>query len=295
MISIGDLSRQDLEWILQIAQKLDRNPEPDLLKGSILATCFFEPSTRTRLSFETAMLRGGGSVIGFSDAASTSAKKGESLLDTMRVIGSYADIIAIRHPQEGSARLAADATDKPVINAGDGANQHPTQTLVDLYSIIATQGRIESLHIGIAGDLKFGRTVHSLCQALAHFGVRLYFLSPESLTLPDSTRQGIKKRGIKFSFHNELEEVLPKLDLLYMTRIQKERFSMLGEPFENPCILRKMHLENVKPNFRILHPLPRVDEIEVAIDETPYAYYFQQAAHGVPVRMALLALLLGRI
>ena len=195
LISIADLSRPNLELIIQTAQKLHREPQPDLLKGLILATCFFEPSTRTRLSFEAAMLRGGGSVIGFSDAASTSTAKGESLADTIRTVGSYADIIAIRHPQEGSARAAADATPKPVINAGDGANQHPTQTLIDLFSILACQGKIDSLHIAIAGDLKFARTVHSLCQALAHYSVRLYFVSSESLPLPEATQHELRKKG----------------------------------------------------------------------------------------------------
>jgi len=295
VISIANLSRPDLELALQTAKELDGKPIPDLLKGSILATCFFEPSTRTRLSFEAAMLRAGGSVIGFSDAASTSAKKGESLSDSIRVISSYADIIAIRHPLEGAARLAADASPHPVINAGDGANQHPTQTLVDLYSILACQGRLDSLHIALAGDLKFGRTVHSLSQALALFGARFYFVSPEFLSLPETTQHELRKRGVKFSFHSDLEEVLPKVDVLYMTRIQKERFGGGNEPFKNPCLLKKRHLEKAKPHLRILHPLPRVDEIETAIDETPFAYYFQQAAHGVPVRTALLALLLGKL
>jgi aspartate carbamoyltransferase catalytic subunit len=295
LIAIADLSKESLELILRTAQKLEQHPQPDLLKGSILATCFFDPSTRTRLSFEAAMLKGGGSVIGFSDTSSTSVKKGESLSDTIRVIGSYADIIAIRHPKEGSARAAADATPKPVINAGDGANQHPTQTLIDLFSIVKCQGKIDSLHIAIAGDLKFGRTVHSLCQALAHYGSRLYFVSPEALSLPDSAQHELRKKGVKFSFHSSLEEVLPKVDILYMTRIQKERFSMNGEPTLNPCLLKKKHLEKVKPNFRILHPLPRVDEVEGSIDPTPYAYYFQQAAFGIPVRSTLLALMLGRL
>ena len=295
LISIADLSREDLEFLILTAQELERDPQPDLLKGSILATCFFEPSTRTRLSFEAAMLRAGGSVIGFSDSASTSAKKGETLSDSIRVIGSYADIIAIRHSDEGSARAAADATPNPVINAGDGANQHPTQTLVDLFSILECQGKIEGLHIAIAGDLKFGRTVHSLCIALAHYGVRLYFVSPESLSLPDSAQHELRRKGVKFSFHSALEDVLPKVDLLYMTRIQKERFSLLAEQFPNPCLFKKRHLEKVKPNFRILHPLPRVDEIETSIDSSPFAYYFQQAANGVSVRMALLALLLGKL
>ncbi len=240
------------------------------------------------------MLRGGGSVIGFADATTTSSKKGESLSDTIRVIQSYADIIVIRHPQEGSARAAADATPKPVINAGDGANQHRRKHSSTFTPSSPAQKKIDSLHIAVAGDLKYGRTVHSLCQALAHYNVRLYFISPETLSLPDSAQSELRKKGIKFSFHSSIEEVLPKVDLLYMTRIQKERFSEL-DSFKNPCLLKKRHLENVKPNFRILHPLPRVDEIEVAIDATPYAYYFEQAAHGIPVRLALLALMLGRL
>jgi aspartate carbamoyltransferase catalytic subunit len=294
-ISMADFSKADLERLMEMARLLEKEPKADLLKGAILATCFFEPSTRTRLSFESAMLRLGGSVIGFSDSASSSAKKGESLSDTIRVISSYADLIVLRHPKEGAARLAADCAPIPVINAGDGANQHPTQTLIDLFSIFTTQGKIDSLHIALAGDLKFGRTVHSLSQALGHYAVRLYFVSPESLSLPDSELHELRKKGVKFSFHTSLEEILPKIDILYMTRIQKERFSALDEPFENNCLLKRKHLENVKPNFRILHPLPRVDEIDPAIDVTPFAYYFQQAGHGVAVRMALLALLLGRL
>ncbi len=296
LISIADFSRQDLELMIQTAQYLEKNPQPDLFKGLILAVCFFEPSTRTRLSFEAAMLRGGGSVIGFSDSANTSLKKGESLIDTIRVIGSYADIIITRHPQEGSARAAADATETPVINAGDGANQHPTQTLIDLYSILACQGKIETLHIALAGDLKFGRTIHSLSQALAkYYGVRLYFVSPESLFLPCAAQHELRKKGVKFSFHSSLEEVLPRVDILYMTRIQKERYPpALKNPYSNPCLLKKRHLETVKPNFRILHPLPRLNEIEECIDSTPYAYYFQQAAHGIAIRMALLSLILDR-
>ncbi len=291
LISIGDLAKEDLDEILKMAHTFE--PPPDLLKGSILASCFFEPSTRTRLSFETAMLRLGGSVIGFSEIASTSSTKGESLADCIRVIGSYADIIAIRHKMEGSARLASEVTKTPVINAGDGANQHPTQALIDLYSIEKCQNRLDSLHIAIAGDLKFGRTVHSLCQALAFYRPRLYFISPESLQLCDSIQSELRKKGIKFSFHESFHEVMEKLDILYMTRIQKERFA--SDLFENPCKLKMDHLEKVKPNFRILHPLPRVDEIETAIDSTPYAYYFAQAEHGTLIRSVLLAFMLGKL
>ncbi len=296
LVSITDLSKQEIELVLSTAESLQKKGRPELLKGSILANCFFEASTRTRFSFETAMLRLGGSVIGFSEAGSTSSKKGESLYDSIKVIGNYADILVIRHPQEGSARLAAEATDKPVINAGDGANQHPSQTLLDLFTIRSLKGKIEDLSIALVGDLKFGRTVHSLSLALAHYPVRLYFVAPEILPLPESISQELKKKGVKFSFHASIEEIIPKIDILYMTRIQKERFSEVqAEGFINSCLLKKKHLEKAKSNLKILHPLPRVDEIEESIDATPYAAYFEQAANGVPVRMALLALLLGKI
>lgn len=293
LVSISDLSKGEIELILSSAQNIQK--QRGLCQGSILASCFFEPSTRTRLSFETAMHRLGGSVIGFSEAATTSAKKGETLSDSMRVIGSYCDILAIRHPMEGSARVAAESVDKPVINAGDGANQHPTQTLLDLYTIRECQGKIDDLHIALAGDLKFGRTVHSLALALAHYPVRLYFVAPEMLSLPEEIANELRKKGVKFSFHPTLEEVIPKVDILYMTRIQKERFQNTFESLINPCLLKKHHLEKAKKNLKILHPLPRVDEIEKSIDTTPFAYYFQQAANGIPVRMALLALLLGKL
>lgn len=295
LVSVSDLSKAEIELVLDTALKLQKAPRPDLLKGSILASCFFEPSTRTRLSFESAMHRLGGSVIGFAESSFTSARKGESLYDAMRVIGSYADIIVIRHPQEGAARLAADAIEKPVINAGDGANQHPTQTLLDLFSIRECQGKIDSLHIALAGDLKYGRTVHSLSLALSHYPVRLYFIAPESLGLPESISHELKKQGIKFSFHSSIEEVIPKVDILYMQRIQKERFPDANIDVINPCLLKKRYLDKAKANLKILHALPRVDEIEEGIDATPYAYYFQQAANGVIVRMALLGLLLGKL
>jgi aspartate carbamoyltransferase catalytic subunit len=290
LVSISDLTKEEIGHILHLAHSFKQKPNPTLCKEKILASCFFEPSTRTRLSFEAAMHRLGGSVIGFSEASTTSAKKGETLYDTIKVISAYADILVIRHPQEGSARLAADASDKPVINAGDGANQHPTQTLLDLYTIQECQGKIDDLSIAIAGDLKYGRTVHSLAIALANYGSRLYFVSPDSLQLPDSIAHELRKKGVKFSFHSHLEEVLPKCDILYMTRIQKERFQP-NDP-ESHCHLKLSHLAKIKPNLRILHPLPRIDEIDPAIDSTPHAYYFQQAANGLLVRMAILARLL---
>lgn len=295
LISISDFSKGEIERVLETARQLQREPRPQLLQGLILASCFFEPSTRTRLSFEAAMHRLGGSVIGFSESGNTSVKKGESLFDTMRVIGSYADVVVIRHPQEGAARLAAKATNKPVINAGDGANQHPTQTLLDLFTIQECQGKLDELHIVMAGDLKYGRTIHSLCLALAHYHVRLYFVAPEGLTLPDAISHELKKKGVKFSFHNQLEQVVPKADILYMSRIQKERFPDAAFDAAHSCLLKKKHLSGAKENMKILHALPRVDEIEESIDETLHAYYFQQAANGVVVRMALLAHLLGKV
>ncbi|MBS0624425.1 MAG: aspartate carbamoyltransferase [Verrucomicrobia bacterium] len=293
LVSIDDLSKEEIEHVLKTARDLHERPRPDLLKGCILASCFFEPSTRTRLSFESAMLRLGGNVIGFSEAGTTSHKKGESLVDTMRVVSNFADVVVIRHPLDGSARAAADVSDKPVINAGDGANQHPSQTLLDLYTIRECQGKIEDLHIALAGDLKYARTIHSLALALAHYPVRLYFVAPEGLALPDSISQELRRHGIKFSFHANLEEVLPKVDIFYMTRIQKERFPD-AEKFTNTCILKKGMLGNCKKNLKILHPLPRINEIEIGVDDHPAAHYFEQAKNGVPIRMALLALLLGK-
>jgi len=295
LVSIHDLSKNEIELILTTARKMQTNPRPDLLKGCILASCFFEPSTRTRLSFEAAMHRLGGSVIGFAEGGITSAKKGEALFDAMKIVGSYVDIGVIRHPQEGSARLAADASATPIINAGDGANQHPTQTLLDLYTIQQHLGKIDDLHIALSGDLKHGRTVHSLCLALAHYDVRLYFVSPENLTIPEAITHELKKKGVKFSFHATIDEVIPKVDVLYMSRIQKERFSDSNTETPSGCLLKKKHLERAKKTLRILHALPRLDEIEKSIDTTPFASYFEQAANAVPVRMALLALILGKL
>ncbi len=291
LISISDLSKGEIELILETAQKIKRKEKPPSLKGKILASCFFEPSTRTRLSFEAAMIRLEGSVIGFHDQAITSMKKGESLFDSMKVIGSFADLIVIRHPQEGAARLAAEGADVPVINGGDGANQHPTQTLVDLFTIQECQGQIEHLHIALAGDLKYGRAIHSLSLALAHYQSRLYFVSPESLHLPEEISQELKRKGVKFSFHERIEEIVPKVDILYLSRIQKERFAESTEKVVNPCRLLKKHLDKAKPNLKILHPLPRVDEMEMGLETLPSAYFFEQAANGIPVRMALLSLI----
>jgi len=293
LVSIEDLTREEILLVLKRAEEMKKKAPKEHLRGKILASCFFEPSTRTRLSFEAAMIRLGGSTIGFSDSGSTSAKKGESLHDSMKVIGHYADILVVRHPSEGAARAASEATDKPVLNAGDGSNQHPTQTLLDLFSIKESQGKLKGLNIAFVGDLKFGRTVHSLSLACAHFDMRLFFVSPEQLSLPDGIGHALKKQGIKFSFHRTMDEVLGKADILYMTRIQKERFDASEyEKCKDAFILKREMLAKAQKNLKILHPLPRVNEIEPEVDKTPHAYYFQQAANGLFVRMALLSLIL---
>ncbi len=295
LISIRDLDRDDITSILDEAEKFKKQPFPDLLKGKLLGICFFEPSTRTRLSFESAMKRLGGDVIGFTDDKSTSLQKGESLHDTIKIVSGYVDAIVIRHPLMGAAKLAADVTEKPIINAGDGANEHPTQTLLDLFSIRESQGTLDRLHVAWMGDLKNGRAVHSLVQASAYFNIRMYFISPPSLELPEDICRELKNASVLFSFHQSLDEVIDKLDILYMTRIQKERMLSANElPFSRKgYFLKPALLENAKPNLRILHPLPRVDELDPSVDETGHAYYFQQACNGIPVRQAVLKLLLG--
>ncbi|TAN33262.1 aspartate carbamoyltransferase [Patescibacteria group bacterium] len=297
IISIAELSKPEILLVLKNAQELKKHPRPKLLEGLVMGSCFFEPSTRTRLSFETAMQKLGGRVIGFADPGVTSAKKGESLYDAIKIIGQYVDVIAMRHPLEGAARRAAEATDKPIINGGDGANQHPTQTLLDLFTIQECQKKLSNLHIAMVGDLKYGRTVHSLAQALTHFGARLYFVAPDSLQMPAYICDELKTKGVKFSMHKKMEEVIGKVDIFYMTRIQGERFAdpMEYEKVKNSFVLKADMLKNAKPNLKILHPLPRVNEIETAIDKTKFAYYFQQAENGLYARQALLAMVLGKI
>ena len=294
IISIADLSRSDLELILQTAYSLKQTPHPTLLQDKIIASCFFEASTRTRLSFETAVQRLGGSVIGFDSGGNTSlAQKGETLADSVQVISSYADAFFMRHPQEGAARLASEFSTVPVINGGDGANQHPTQTLLDLFTIYETQDTLENLNVAFVGDLKYGRTVHSLAQALSLFNCNFYFISPEALAMPDYILDELDNKGINYSLHQSIEEVIDSLDILYMTRVQKERFDETEyQHIKSAFLLNAKMLKNVRPNLRILHPLPRVDEIHKDVDETPFAYYFQQAQNGVYARQALLALLL---
>lgn len=294
IISAKDIQLQDWDLIYSTARQYKINPPERALKDKVIANCFFEASTRTRLSFETAALRLGGGVIGFASGEEISTRKGETLCDTMRVLSNYANLIVIRHPQEGAAALAKEAARCPVINAGDGANQHPTQALLDLFTIQECQQKINGLSIALVGDLKYGRTIHSFTELCSLFDVRLYLVSPEMLALPESVCDMLKKRGVRFSFHHNLEEVVPKVDILYATRIQQERFS--GAEYHmvrNQFILTPNLLTRAKQNLKILHPLPRINEISKEVDTTPYAYYFEQAANAVPVRQALLSLILN--
>ena len=297
IISIPEFSRAELELVVDTAARLKATPQPTLLQHKVVASCFFEASTRTRLSFETAIQRLGGKVIGFADGSNTSlGKKGETLADSIRVISNYVDAIVMRHPQEGAARLASEFSNGvPVFNAGDGANQHPSQTLLDLFTLRETQGRLDNISIAMVGDLKYGRTVQSLTQALAKFnGNRFYFIAPDALAMPDYILEELDSKGITYSLHTSMEEVIPQVDILYMTRVQKERF----DPSEyanlkSQFVLTAAALSDARPNLKILHPLPRIDEITVDVDTTPYAYYFQQADNGVYARQALLALVLN--
>ena len=294
IISIPDFTREELELVVATAARLKASPACDLLQGRVIASCFFEPSTRTRLSFETSVQRLGGTVIGFSDGANTSAKKGETLADTIRIISSYTDAVVMRHPKEGAARLASEFSAVPVINGGDGSNQHPTQTLLDLFTIQETQGRLENLGLAFVGDLKYGRTVHSLVQALSLFNCHFYFVSPEALAMPDYLCEELDERGISYTLCDSLEEVIPLVDILYMTRIQRERFDEAEfMKIQGLYILRAEMFRNARPTLRVMHPLPRVDEIDTDVDATPHAYYFEQAKNGVFARQALLALVLN--
>lgn len=296
LISAKELSREKIRAILDRAYEIKHSHPGPLLKGFLLASCFFEPSTRTRLSFEAAMKRLGGDVIGFSEQTSTSAQKGESLHDTMKVVGLYSDVVVIRHPQIGSAAEAALATETPVVNAGDGANEHPTQTLLDLFSIQECQGKLDGLKIAFVGDLLYGRTVHSLTTALKHFKATLYFVSSPSLAIPQKFTKDLDQEGISYSLHSSIEEIIDQVDILYMTRIQKERFANADDYalIKDRMILTSEILKRAKKNLKVLHPLPRVNEIALEVDQTPHAYYFQQAENGLYVRQALLALILGK-
>lgn len=294
IISAADVSLKEVELIFATARKFKLQRQGRFLQDKIIANCFFEPSTRTRLSFETATLRLGGQAIGFTSNEEISVHKGETLHDTMKVVSAYADLIVIRHPQEGSAALAREVASCPVVNAGDGANQHPTQALLDLFTIQECQGQINGLSIALVGDLKYGRTIHSFTQLCALFDVRLYLVSPDILALPESVCNTLKKSGVRFSFHQSLEEVIPKVDVLYSTRIQQERFSAAEyQLVRNQFILTAGLLGKAKSNLKVLHPLPRVNEISKDVDATPCAHYFEQAANAVPVRQALLTLIMN--
>ncbi len=295
LISIYDYTPEEICHILDIAEEFEKNRLQNLLNGRVIASLFFEPSTRTRLSFETAIQLLGGNVIGFSSTAGTSVQKGESLKDTIMMVASYADLIVMRNPVDGSARYASEVSKVPIINAGDGSNQHPTQCLLDLYSIRKTQGTLENLEITMVGDLKYGRTVHSLVQAMCNFNAKFNFVSPVELKMPSTVIQYIKNAGLEYHEYTSLEEVIPHSDIIYMTRVQRERFPdpLEYEKVKNAYILRNEMLENSKPNCRILHPLPRVNEIHTDVDANPKAYYFQQAQNGLFVRQALIAAILG--
>ncbi|MDD3339626.1 MAG: aspartate carbamoyltransferase [Lachnospiraceae bacterium] len=297
LMSPLDLSVEELEKLLNLANDIEHNPDKyaHVCDGKRIATLFYEPSTRTRLSFEAAMMNLGGKVLGFSSAASSSAAKGESVADTIRMASCYADIAAMRHPKEGAPLVASMASRIPVINAGDGGHQHPTQTLTDLLTIRSLKGRLDHLVIGLCGDLKFGRTVHSLIEALSRYeGVEFILISPEELRVPDYILEELRAKGIKYKEVVRLEEALPDLDLLYMTRVQKERFFNEEDyvRMKDFYILDKAKMELAGPEMLVLHPLPRVNEISVEVDNDPRAVYFQQVQYGVYVRMALIVTLL---
>ena len=297
VVSIEDLDNKCIMDLLERAKQLvpvaEGKKKSKALDGKILATCFFEPSTRTRLSFESAMQRLGGTCIGFADPKSTSTYKGETLSDAVRMISAYSDIMVLRHPQEGAAVLASEISDVPVINGGDGAGQHPTQTLLDLFTINDECGKIKNLRVGLLGDLRYGRTVHSLAEALSRFDNELHFISPDTLKMPDNVTSELKGN---WKEHTRLDSVLKNLDVLYVTRIQRERFPD-REDYENVAGAYKIGLNTLrktKSSLRILHPLPRVDEINPEVDDTKHAVYFKQAFNGVPVRMAILEALIGK-
>ena len=291
LISITDFSKEEYLRIMDLAAEFEESPNQNLLKGKVVASLFFEPSTRTRLSFETAISRLGGRIVGFADPGSSSATKGETLHDTIKMVSNYADLIVMRHPLEGAARYAAEISKVPVINAGDGANQHPTQTLLDMYSILKTQGTLDNINLFMVGDLKYGRTVHSLLQAMSEFENPIFnFISPEILQMPETYKLSLKEKGIKYFEHEEFTDIISEADIIYMTRVQKERFSdpIEYEKVKNIYILRNAMLENTKPNVKILHPLPRVNEIHPDVDGNEKAYYFDQARNGVYTREAII-------
>ena len=295
-VTIADLSKEKIMYLIEMAQQFEKYPNRELLKGKVVATLFFEPSTRTRLSFETAANRLGARVIGFADPKVTSGMKGESLKDTILMVSNYADVIVMRHYIEGAARYASEIAPVPIVNAGDGAHQHPSQCMLDLYTIYQTQGTLDGLNIFLVGDLKYGRTVHSLIMAMRHFNPTFHFIAPEELAMPNEYKLYCKENGIKYVEHPDFgEKTIAEADLIYMTRVQKERFSdlMEYERVKNVYILKADMLEYAKPNLKILHPLPRVNEIAYDVDDTPYAYYIQQARNGLYAREAIICDVLG--
>lgn len=295
-VTIADLSKEKIMYLIEMAQEFEKYPNRELLKGKVVATLFFEPSTRTRLSFETAANRLGAKVIGFSDAKASSVTKGETLKDTILMVSNYADIIAMRHYIEGAAQYASEVSPQPIINAGDGAHMHPSQCLLDLYSIYKNQGTLDNLNIYLIGDLKYGRTVHSLITAMRHFNPTFHFIAPKELAMPTEYKIYCKEHGIKYQEHTAFnDKVIVDADILYMTRVQKERFSdlMEYEHVKNVYILKNEMLHAAKPNMRILHPLPRVNEIAYDVDDNPHAYYIQQAQNGLYAREAIFCYCLG--
>ena len=296
LVSISDLSKEEIVGLLNKAAEFEKNPNQRILQGKVVATLFFEPSTRTRLSFETAVNRLGGRVIGFSDAKTSSQSKGETLKDTIMMVSNYADVIVMRHYLEGAARYASEISPVPIVNAGDGANQHPSQTMLDLYSIYKTQGTLENQVITMVGDLKYGRTVHSLLEAMRFWKPRFNFVACEELKMPDKYKRFCEMHGIEYRETTDFsEEVINESDMLYRTRVQGERFSEVLE-YERTKSLYTLHndmLKNSKPNLKVLHPLPRITEISQDVDDNPKAYFFQQAKNGLYARQAILCRALG--
>ena len=295
-VTIADLSKEKIMYLLEMAHEFEKHPNRELLKGKVVATLFFEPSTRTRLSFETAANRLGARVIGFSDAKASSVSKGETLKDTVLMVANYADVIVMRHYVEGAAQYASEVAPVPIVNAGDGAHMHPSQCLLDLYSIYKTQGTLDNLNIYLVGDLKYGRTVHSLITAMRHFNPTFHFIAPKELAMPEEYKIYCRNHGIKYVEHTDFnEDVIADADILYMTRVQKERFSdlMEYERVKNVYILKRQMLAKAKPNMKIMHPLPRVNEIAYDVDESQHAYYIQQAGNGLFAREAIFCDVLG--
>lgn len=296
VITLAHLTREKIEYLLKMAAQFEQHPNRRILEGKVVATLFFEPSTRTRLSFETAANRLGARVIGFADPKITSGTKGESLKDTIKMVSNYADVIVMRHYLEGAARYASEVTNVPIINAGDGSNQHPSQTMLDMYSIYKTQGMLDNLNIHLVGDLKYGRTVHSLLMAMRHFNPTFHFIAPKELKMPEEYKIYCRQNDIRFTEGTDFnEDTISGADILYMTRVQKERFTdlMEYERVKDTYILSSDMLSKARPNMKILHPLPRINEITADVDDNPHAYYFQQAQNGLYAREALISDVLG--